>query len=191
MNTVAPIVILVWTALLVTASAFAADTQGVPPDLVPDGYHITERHSFNLGGESGSYTDWKRRDLPSFEGLATVMEIPEIHGKADDKWSAVAKIRFLTGRKDDAWFALVFMADRKTRRIHALFERGDELSRFDVTFALKDHVQVVVTRKAPDKLEARIGDTKIEIPAPQPIEGIALAGSGLDVTFDPFLMLGK
>ena len=191
MNAVTRVVTLVGAALLIMTSAFAADSSSVPPDLVPDGYRVTERHGFNLGAESGSYTDWHRYDLESFEGLATVLEIPLIYGKAKDKWAAIAKIRFLTSDNEKASFALVFMADRKTKQIHALFEHGDELNRFDVTFALKDRVQVVVTRSAPDKLEARIGSTRIEIPAPHRIDEIALAGSGLDVTFEPFVMLGK
>lgn len=191
MSAVARIVILAGAALLMGTSAFAADSRSVPPDLVPDGYRVTERHGFNLGAESGSYTDWHRYDLPSFEGLATVLEIPRIYGKAKDKWAATAKIRFLSSDKEQASFALVFMADRKTSQIHALFEHGDELSRFDVTFALKERVQVVVTRSAPDKLEARIGNTRIEIPVPHRIDEVALAGSGLDVTFEPFVMLGK
>ena len=184
--------VLVAGVILTATVAFAEDTASVPSDLVPDGYRVTERHSFNLGAQSGSYTDWHRYDLASFDGFATVIEVPQIYGKPKDKWAAVVKIQFFVhGQMEKPSFALLFMADRKTERIHALVERGDDISRFDVTFGLRERVQVVVTPQSAEKLEVRIGDTKIEMPAPIQIEGIALIGSGLDVTFEPFTMLGK
>lgn len=60
-----------------------------------------------------------------------------------------------------------------------------------MSFALKDLVPVVVIPQSADKLDVRIGSARIEVSAPNPIEGIALTGSGMDATFEPFAMLAK
>ena len=86
--------LLVFAVSLVTDVARAAAPE-LPEGLLPAGYQVSERHVMNLGGSSGMYTDWQRYDLTPFEGLATMLEIPAVHGKPKDKFAAVTKIRFI------------------------------------------------------------------------------------------------
>jgi hypothetical protein len=191
MTPISRILILI-TALTSVATAQAAETGSQLSDLVPEGYRAIERQRFNLGAESGSYTDWYRYDLAPFAGFATVLEIPVIHGKSRDKWAAVAKIRFIAGGEGkQPSIALAFQADRKTERIHGLFQNGDEVSRFEIDFARKERVPIQVLQKTAGNLTVTIGNRSIEIPVPFEIDSLSLVGSGLDVTFSPFVLLTK
>ena len=193
MTTISKLLILILiTALASIGTAQAAEAGGPLSDLIPEGYRAIERQKFNLGAESGSYTDWYRYDLAPFHGFATMLEIPAIHGKVRDKWAAVAKIRFIAkGEGKQPAIALAFQADRKTERIHVLFQNGDDVSRFEIDFALKERVPIRVLQKTTGSLTANIGDRLIEIPVSFEIDSLSLVGSGLDVSFSPFVLLTK
>jgi len=183
--------LLVFAVSLVTDVARAAAPE-LPEGLLPAGYQVSERHVMNLGGSSGMYTDWQRYDLSPFEGLATMLEIPAVHGKPKDKFAAVTKIRFIAkGDGKQPWLGVAFMVDRKTERIHPLIQQGDETSRLDFTFGLKEKIPVSVIWQSPGTLALRVADKTVTIPVPFEIDALAVVGSGLDVSFSPFVILKK
>lgn len=184
----AVLIVLLSTVL---CAAHAAPSE-LPAGLVPDGYSSSERQSFNLGGPSGTYTDWNRYDLAPFTGLATVLEIPAVHGKPKDKWAAVAKIRLVAaGDSKPVSLDLSFVVDRKTGRVHPRIQQGETTAPIEVEFGLKQSVPVVIVWKSPGVLDVRIADSHVDVSVPFEINRIALAGSGLDVLFSPFVLLSR
>jgi hypothetical protein len=175
---------------LAALSATADDDAVIPGDLIPAGYEVAERHAFNLGATSGHYTDWKRYDMKGFVGFATVLEVAQIYGKPKDKWAALARINMSSEEGPESQtMSLIFQADHKTKRIHALLKQGEKLERFDIDFAVGTPVTVALTLNADDNATLKIGSSEFNLPLNFEVRHFGLIGSGLDVTFAPFVLL--
>lgn len=183
--------LLIFAMFVVLAPATLLRAQ----DAAQPGYTVKEHYRFNLGGESGQYTDWERYDLDAFDGLSTTISIDKTYGKPTDKWASLARINlFGPGEgKDRPILSLMFEVDRKDNHAVASIYRGKDKPReaFDAPLAAGKPIKVSMLRNAPGKLQVSLDKASYEIPCEFEVKGIAMIGSGLDVKFEPFNLLKR
>lgn len=186
---------LLMVTLVVSTIALASDP---PASAHPPGtlkFTPIELYKFNLGGESGQYTDWERLQIARFDGLATTMEIKEVKGKPKDKWASIARIN-LYGEGEGKlrkMLSLTFTADRKSKKIEADLWRGGDTPRhpIDVELSAGKPIQLSVLVTAADELTLQIDDLNATVGNDFEVRAIQVIGSGVDVTFSPFNLLQK
>ena len=182
-------------AMIGTMNAFASD----PPVLEhPPGtlkFSPVEFYKFNLGGESGQYTDWEKQQIAGFEGLSTTIEVKETKGKPKDKWASIARINFYGAGdgKSRKMLSLTFTADRKSQKIAAELWRGGDTPRhpIDVSLTVGKPINFSLVVTAPDECLLSIDDLTSTIKSEFDVKAIQVIGSGLDVTFSSFNLLRK
>ena len=186
--------ILALTLATALASPVGADSPAAAA-TAPARFEVAERLRMNLGGDSGQYTNWARDDLARFDGFSTTVRIDDIHGKPGDKWAASARINLLGAGEGEsrARVSLVFMVDRKTRQLSAAWSAGKDLpwKAFDVALSMQKPIEVKVVPDAPGKLHVEIGESIFTVDDDVDIKAIEVSGSGLDVSFVPFLLLRR
>lgn len=168
-----PIIGLAFAASIALASIDSipsAPASQVSGSTIAD-FEPAERYRFALGGESGQYTNAERNGLDHFDGLSTTIHIDDVKGKPGDKWSSLARINlFCPGAgKDRKLVSLFFVIDRTTHRISTEYERSKDSPRMAL--------QKVLSIEKP-----------IEV---VDIKGVSAVGSGVDVLFEPFVMLRR
>jgi hypothetical protein len=182
-------------SLILSSGAIASD----PPasEQSPETLKFTplELYKFNLGGESGQYTDWEKLQIHKFDGLSTTIEIKEVKGKPKDKWASIARIS-MYGEGDEksrGILSLTFKADRKTGKIEADLWRGGDTPHhpIDVDLVVGKPIQLFVLVTATDEFTLQIDDFTSTIESKFEVKAIRVIGSGVDVTFSPFNLLGK
>jgi hypothetical protein len=176
------------------SSGFLAHAQASPDTSAQaQRYEVKEHYRFNLGGDSGQYTDWERSDLDGFDGLTTTILIPKAFGKPGDKWSSLARINlFGPGEgKDRPILSLIIEVDRKDNHADASIYRAKDKPRegFDAKLAVGKPFVVTIVRNAPGKLLVSIDKSNYEVPCDFDVRGIGAVGSGVDVKFEPFNLL--
>jgi len=158
-------------------------------------YQAKEHYRFNLGGDSGFYTDWERLDLDGFDGLATTIKIVKAYGKPSDKWSSLARINlFGPGVGNDrALLSLMILVDRKDNQAAPLIYRSKDKPResFDINLPVGKPFDVTIVRNAPGTLLFSFDKATFEVPCDFDVKGISAAGSGIDVKFEPFNLLKR
>jgi hypothetical protein len=185
-------------ALLVLAISSGSLTHAeTTPDTSaqPQRYEAKEHYRFNLGGESGQYTDWERTDLDAFDGVATTIEIRKVYGKPTDKWSSLARINlFGPGEgKDRPMLSLLIEVDRKDNHADASIFRSKDKPRegFDAKLFVGKPFTLTIVRNAPGKLLVSLDKASYEVPCEFDVKGIGAVGSGVDVKFEPFNILKR
>lgn len=185
-------------AFMLTLSSVNPDVSGVGQD-VPAGSQrvaelkVSERYRFNLGGESGSYTDWERYDLPRFDGLYAKIQFEKIYGKTKDKWASIARINLLGAgeSKDQKKLSILLEVNRKDHKPTAMIKRtkGADSETFDVDLAADQPIEISVTALTPDNLLLTFNGRQYEIAHDFEIHGISVIASGADVKFEPFNLM--
>jgi hypothetical protein len=178
--------------ILAIASAsllHAAEKEAAAPTPT---YEAKEHYRFNLGGDSGMYTDWERMDLDGFDGLTTTVSIEKTYGKPGDKWASIARI-MLFGAGDDQnrpQLSFTFVADRKNGQIEASIMRSkDTREAFDAKLAVGKPFTVSIVPQGAGKLLVAIDKATYEVPSDLDVKAVRVIGSGVDVKFEPFNLL--
>ncbi|HEX7916082.1 hypothetical protein [Rudaea sp.] len=158
-------------------------------------YEAKEHYRFNLGGDSGQYTDWERLDLDGFDGIAATVQIDKVYGKPTDKWGSIARIAmFGTGtEKERPMFSLMFYVDRKTNTVVPIITHGKNAKEeaFDLKFEVGKPIEFTILPTSPGKLLFGFGKQTFEVPYDFEIKALKVVGSGVDVKFEPFNLLRR
>jgi hypothetical protein len=182
-------------ALVLSFSSLVHAQTTADASAQPQRYEAKEHYRFNLGGDSGQYTDWERLDLDGFDGLTTTILIPKAYGKAGDKWSSLARINlFGPGEgKDRPILSLIIEVDRKDNHADASIYRAKDKPRegFDAKLAVGKPFVVSIVRNAPGKLLVSIDKSNYEVPCEFDVKALSAVGSGVDVKFEPFNLLRR
>ena len=154
-----------------------------------------ERYRFALGGESGQYTNAERVGLDHFDGLSTTIHIDEVKGNPGDKWSSLARINlFGPGEgKDRKLVSLFFVIDRTTHRISTEYQRSKDFPRMALQkeLSIEKPIEVVILATTPGKLRIDLDGDAFDVDCDLEIKGVSAVGSGVDVLFEPFVMLRR
>ena len=181
----------VLTLALAVSSLAHADKEAVAPTPM---FQAKEHYRFNLGGESGMYTDWERMDLDGFDGLTTTLNIEKTYGKPGDKWASIARI-ILFGAGDDKerpQLSFTFVADRKNGQVEASIMRTkDTREPFDAKLAVGKSFTVSIVPQGTGKLLVAIDKATYEVPSDLDVKAVRVIGSGVDVKFEPFNLLKR
>lgn len=158
-------------------------------------YEVVERHGFILGGPSGSYTDWKRYDLPYFDGLSTTIKIGDVYSKQTDVYAPIARISVIGDAPDGKnrpFLSVRFRVDLETKRRLVYIDRPDK-DPMGVDFELPadQKIELAMTAVEPGKLHVAVDNFEFDVPYDFKITGLRVLGSGLDVEFDPFAILRR
>jgi hypothetical protein len=158
-------------------------------------YEAKEHYRFNLGGDSGFYTDWERLDLDGFDGLTTTIKIEKAYGQPSDKWASLARINLYGPGlgKDRALLSLVVEVDRKDNHADPSIYRSKDKPRegFNIKLPVGKAFDVTIVRNAPGKLLVSFDKATFEVPCDFDVRAISAAGSGIDVRFEPFNLLKR
>lgn len=158
-------------------------------------YEAKEHYRFNLGGDSGFFTDWEKMDLDRFDGLATTIKIEKAYGKPSDKWASLARINLYGpgAGKDRELLSLIVEVDRKDNKAEPSIYRGKDMPRegFGIKFPVGQPFDVTIIRNAPGKLLFSFDKATFEIPCNFDVKAISAVGSGVDVKFEPFNLLKR
>ncbi|MBA8882311.1 hypothetical protein [Dokdonella fugitiva] len=189
-------------ATLALALAFAAPPQELPPTRV-QGEATTviaqftpgERYRFRLGGEAGEYSEWERRDLAHFDGLATTIRVKAAKGRRSAKWASIARID-LYGAGEDGQRrekSIILSIDRTTQQVSPQLWRGKDLPRapFNVDLPRGEPIDLKILTDTPGQLTIAFGETIFRIEDDFEIRSIGVLASGVDVRFDPFVLLHR
>ena len=186
---------LLLTVLIFSTSSFASELAATdhPPGTLK--FTPVEFYKFNLGGDSGQYTNWEKLQIAQFDGLATTFEITEIKGKPKDKWASIARvILFGEGEgKSRKMLSVTFTADRKSKEIGAEISRGADSPHHpvDVNLSAGKSIKLSVLVTAPGELTIQVDDLSATIESEFEVKAISVIGSGLDVAFSSFDLLQK
>lgn len=158
-------------------------------------FEPAERYRFALGGESGQYTNAERDGLDHFDGLSTTIHVDEVKGKPGDKWSSLARINlFGPGEgKDRKLVSLFFFIDRTTHRISTEYQRSKDFPRMALQkeLSIAKPIEVVILATTPGKLRIGLDGDAFDVDCDLDIKGVSAIGSGVDVLFEPFVMLRR
>ena len=186
---------LLFFALVVISNVFASESIAAehPPGTLK--FSPIEFYTFNLGGESGQYTDWEKLQISRFDGLATTIDIQEIKGKPKDKWASIARINLYGEGEKNArkMLSLIFTGDRKTRKIRAELWRGGDTPRHPIDVELSEGkpINLSLVATATNEFLLSIDDLTATIENEFEVKSIQAIGSGVDVKFSPFNLLEK
>jgi hypothetical protein len=158
-------------------------------------YEAKEHYRFNLGGDSGQYTDWERLDLDGFDGIAGTVRIDKVYGKPSDKWGSIARVAMFGAgeEKERPMFSLMFYVDRKTSTIVPIITHGKNAKEeaFDLKFEVGRPIEFTILATSPGKLLFGFGKQSFEVPYDFEIKALRVVGSGVDVKFEPFNLLRR
>jgi hypothetical protein len=154
-----------------------------------------ERYRFNLGGESGQYTDWEREDLAHFDGLSTTIHFTAVKGRPSDKWASIARINLFGAgeRETRKQVSIILTVDRKTKQVSPALWRGKDRPRpeFEVALSSDEAVDMKILTDTPGQLTISFGESIFRVDSDFDIKAIGVLGSGLDARFDPFVLLRR
>ncbi|MGN6519133.1 MAG: hypothetical protein ACTHK2_06890 [Dokdonella sp.] len=189
-------------ATLVLVLALAAPPQELPPTRV-QGEATTviaqftpgERYRFRLGGEAGEYSEWERSGLAHFDGLATTIRVAAVKGRRSGKWASIARID-LYGPGDAGLRpqkSVILSVDRTTQQVSPQLWRGKDLPRapFNVDLPRGGPIDLKILTDTPGQLTIAFGETIFRIEDDFEITSIGVLASGVDVRFDPFVLLQR
>ncbi|MBX3697749.1 MAG: hypothetical protein R3F08_12445 [Dokdonella sp.] len=188
---------LLLVAMVAAASSSASNAN--QPDSPNDSLKFTpvEFYSFELGGESGQYTAWEKRQISKFEGLSTTIDIQDVKGKPKDRWASIARIN-LYGEGDEKQrkvLSLTFTADRSTRRVEADIWRGGDTPHLPIGAELKvgKPISFGLYAIAASELALMIDGQTLgtTVKCEFDVKSIRIIGSGMDVRFSPFNLMKK
>lgn len=189
-------------ATLALVLAFAAPPQELPPTRV-QGEATTviaqftpgERYRFSLGGEAGEYSEWDRSDLAHFDGIATTIRVKAAKGRRSGKWASIARID-LYGQGDAGQRhrkSIILSVDRTTQRVSPQLWRGQDLPRapFNVDLPRGEPIDLKILTDTPGQLTIAFGETIFRIEDDFAIRSVGVLASGVDVRFEPFVLLQR
>lgn len=168
------------------ALLLAVVTGAAMADPLPEGQ---QRQTFrmNLGGASGTYTDWEMLGLQGFHAVHATIDVSTIHGKPRDKWSALVRLALVGPGTDEerGQCSMLLIHDRADKTRSVVYEHADERIALDFGVPPNGKVTFGLRRVAPDELRIEHGDRYADVPCKLEIVGVRALGSGIDVAFDP------
>lgn len=182
--------------------ALAAPPQELPPTRVQGEATTTlaqftpaERYRFDLGGEAGQYSEWERAGLARFDGLATTIRVRAAKGRRSEKWASIARVD-LFGAGDPAarrQLSIILSVDRASGLVSPQLWRGTDLPRapFKVDLPRGEPVDLKILTDTPGQLTIAFGETIFRIEDDFEITSIGVLASGVDVHFEPFVLLRR
>ena len=180
----------------------AAPPQELPPTRVQGEATTTlaqftpaERYRFDLGGEAGQYSEWERTGLAHFDGIATTIFVKAAKGRRSEKWASIARID-LYGAGDTGarrQLSIILSVDRATELVTPQLWRGKDLPRapFKVDLPRGEPVALKILTDTPGQLTIAFGETIFRIEDDFEIKAVGVLASGVDVRFDPFVLLNR
>ena len=189
-------------ATLALVLALAAPPQELPPTRV-QGEATTviaqftpgERYRFRLGGEAGEYSEWERSGLVRFDGLATTIRVKAVKGRRSGQWASIARIDLYgpgdAGQRPQK--SVILSVDRTTQQVAPQLWRGKDLPRapFNVDLPRGEPVDLKILTDTPGQLTIAFGETIFRIEDDFEIKAVGVLASGVDVRFDPFVLLNR
>lgn len=173
-------------AAVAVAVAIACLASAAYAQPLPD-HQQRQTFRMNLGGPSGTYTDWEMGGLQGFHELRATIDVSKVHGKPRDTWAALARLALVgPGEADErGQCSLLLIHDRKDKTRRVVFEHADERIGLDFGLPPEGKVEFGLKRVAPGELRIEHGDQYSDVPCPIEIVGARALGSGVDVSFDP------
>lgn len=174
--------------LFLLLAAFAASPAGSASQ--PAASH-EDRYRFNLGGQSGYFTDAEIYGIKGFRAVRTTIKVSEVHGKPRDKWAALVRINLLgvDAGGDRPMFSLVLQYDRKTRIPTAIVHRPSaKPGAIDIDLLGGVPIDLELETTGPGVVRVSFGDEHADVPIGFDVHDVQVVASGVDALLDPFVV---
>lgn len=148
----------------------------------------TEQYSFQLGGFSGHFTEWHRKNIAYFDGLSATIRIDDIYGNEGDRWASIARISLWEPGSADIQpkWSLLLVGDRKKKVIRPEVLYDDKTYSLDAEFKLEQPISLVLRVNPTGGFQVSLNGRAFDLPGEMKVGRVGLLASGLQVSVDPF-----